>query len=97
MNQKGGWLAEWSWVSVSHPAVVQDGGFDSRRRPDTRRSLPPGASVNLTRYLYVEILYMRNERIQAIWAKNCWIVDPPENPNNYYYYEPESMLACFNF
>ena len=32
--------AEWFGASVSHPAIVQDGGFYSRRRPDTRPSLP---------------------------------------------------------
>ena len=37
--------AEWSGEPVSHPAIVQDGGFDSRHRGATLRTT--GASVNV--------------------------------------------------
>ena len=37
-----GRVAEWSGELVPHPAIVQDGGFDSRRRQALRPSLPPG-------------------------------------------------------
>ena len=50
---KGGRVTEWSGEPVSHPAIVQDGGFESRRRPAARSSLPPGGLVTACRiYTY---------------------------------------------
>ena len=72
-------MAEWSGASVSHPAIVQDGGLDSRRRPETRPSLPHRCFGELE--LHVEIVYMRNEGIDEMWAGSGSIVDLPENPD----------------
>ena len=51
----GARVAKWSGESVSHPAMVQGGGFGFRRNPVTRPSLPPGFGEREGTYLYVAV------------------------------------------
>ena len=76
--------------------MVLGAGLTSRDRAGWQVRLPSppghatlpitGASVNMTRDLHVAIVYIPNERINAIWAENGSIVDPTDNTNNNYYY-----------
>ena len=79
----GSRVAEWSGEPVSRPAILRDGGFDSRRRPDRRPSLPPGLRWTGIVQIYVAVCMHEsvNRRGMSGIGRGA---DPPENANNYY-------------
>ena len=69
-------MTEWSGELVSHPAIVQNGGSDSRR-PAMRPSLPRGFG-DCDTYKNVAVTGRRNVKQTGIWSEIGRLTGPTE-------------------